>query len=226
MLTDQPIDEHNTKLSHDEACLEFEKEKFKKQYDLDKFLRGCSLLSTCIPILILILGYYFNLFAERDKKEQELKITQHTEQLRFVDKQLSEFFYPVKMRLERDTAVWEVSEVNQSKSKSKPDFVISKDIEANLLMPNHEEVMDLIKTKFHLLANPTETIELAPLLAAMNRYQRHVTIYKALYKSKDGRLPGEVCKGCEFPREFEVLINKHIKSIEKQRSELLRTSPK
>jgi hypothetical protein len=223
MSTSLSNDELNTKLSHEKECLEFEREKFNKQLALDKSLRIWSLLSTFVPLLIVILGYYLNLFADRDKKYQELKISQHTEQIRFVDKQLAEFFYPVKMRLERDNAVWEVSARNRRDEGL--NLKLSKDIEANLLMPNHEEIMDLIKTKFHLLANPTETIELAPLIAAMNRYQRHVTIYKALYQSKDKRFPASVCSGCEYPKEFEVLINKHIKNLEDQRSKLLRTKP-
>ena len=85
--------------------------------------------------------------------------------------------------------------------------------------------MELIKSRFHLLSNDSEQVDLRPLIDAMNRYQRHVTIYKALRESKDARFPLSVCSDCGYPKEFEGEIVKRIQSLETQRSKLLASRP-
>lgn len=126
------------------------------------------------------------------------------------------------MRLERDNAVWEVSAHNKA---STANLKIADDIEERLILPNHQEVMELIKSKFHLLSNDSEQVDLGPLINAMSLYQRHVTIYKALRESKDSRFPLSVCSDCGYPKAFEIEVLKRIQSLEGQRSKLLAMRP-
>jgi hypothetical protein len=206
------------KLTLERDRLDFE----NKKHDSDVSSKRWSQAATFFPIVLLILTFLLNQCADRNKQELEQKVARHTEQIRFVDKQLAEFYYPVKMRLERDNAVWELSKRND---KSPAKLKIAENIEAKMLIPNHEEVMDLIKSKFHLLQNDTELVDLNPLIAAMNRYQRHVTIYKTLRQSNDPRFPAEVCGiDCKYPKEFELQINERIKSLQEQRSRLIKKS--
>ena len=210
--------------------LGFEREKFDLQRALDerKFrsevsAKKWSQIATFVPILVVILGFYFSQTLESAKKTQEAAIAQRAARIQFVERQLSDFYYPVKMRLERDNAIWEVSAQNKS---STANLKIADDIEARLILPNHQEIMELIKGKFHLLTNDAEQVDIAPLILSMNRYQRHVTIYKALRESNDSRFPLSICEDCGYPKEFENEVYKRIQSLERQRSELLASRSK
>lgn len=218
-------DEAN-KLTIDRERLTFEQQKHNEQIALDerKFqsdqsAKKWSQAATFVPIALLILGFFLGQSADRSKKEQDRASAVQVERIRFIKKQLAEFYYPVKMRLDRDNAVWEVSAQNKN---SKSNLRLANDIEAKLIMPNHDENMELITSKFHLLSNDAEQVNLGPLIAAMNRYQRHATIYKALRESNDARFPFSVCDDCGYPKEFEEHINLRIASLETQRAMLVR----
>jgi len=235
------MDIEERKLQLDREKYDFEKLRHSESQALEErrlatevSSRRWGQLATFVPVLALVVGFFLNQSAERDKRdaannaeirrvEREVALQRHTDRLRFVERQLSDFYYPVKIRLERDNAVWEVSAQNKDSSAN---FKIATDIEGRLVLPNHDEIMDLLKNKFHLLVNDAESVDLQPLIDQMNLYQRHVTIYKALRDSKDNRYPHSVCTGCGYPKGFEEQINARIRALEAQRKSLIASMPR
>jgi hypothetical protein len=213
------------KLQLEKARFEFEKERTQRSRDFEErrfrseiSAKRWAQISTLLPLLVLVIGFQLNQFGEARKRANELRIAQSNAQLQFIDQQLAQFYYPIKIRLERDNAVWEVSARNRDAST---DLQLADDIEAKMLLPNHREILELIRNNFHLLTNQSEAADVTELLTQINRYQRHVTIYQALREANDLRMPYQVCEDCKYPTEFEVQIDKRIDDLQTQRRALM-----
>ena len=78
-------------------------------------------------------------------------------QLDYVERQLSEFYYPIYIRLRTDGAVWDTI---LARGKDDPlRKAIGEQTEKNVLLPNHEAIVAIIQSKIHL-AELDQTIKL------------------------------------------------------------------
>lgn len=129
-----------------------------------------------IGSLLLLAGYLINKSIERFKSAQSLKNELNKQrfvtQLQLLERQLSEFYWPIYLRLQKDNVVWKRL-LDRKKDKSDPLNKIGTEIETHFILPNHDEIVKIIETKIHL-AKPNEEL-LEPLLA----YMKHVAVYKA-----------------------------------------------
>lgn len=74
-----------------------------------------------------------------------------------------------------DNVFWE--RILQRKSEDPIKRSLAAEIEANFILPNHEETSKLIQSNIHLVASDKKILE------ALVRYVRHVAVYKALRSS-------------------------------------------
>lgn len=177
-----------------------------------------SPLLTLVPILAIIVGYYFNSQLEKDKSTRTHTAEVLSLKRQFIDRQLADFYYPIQMRLEKDTAVWTLA---YQLTKRSANSAFSKHIENNVLLPNHEEVIGIIGANFSLLKNGDENYDPANLIKTINHYQRHVAAFKTLRKLGIYDLnPIQVCNNCDYPRDFSKLMSARIIDLEKQRAAL------
>jgi hypothetical protein len=90
----------------------------------------------------------------------------------FKARQLTEFYWPIYVRLQKDNAVWD-----RILDQDKADEILKKvavEIETKEILPNHEQIVHTIETKIHL-AQPDRKFQ-----DALMRYVRHVAVYKAM----------------------------------------------
>ncbi len=93
-----------------------------------------------------------------------------------LEKRLSQFLWPIYLRLQRDNVVWRRildREHKDDADRSK----LAYQIESDVLLPNHTEILTIIERNMHLAGRDQELEK--ELLA----YVRHVDVYRALRKA-------------------------------------------
>ncbi len=129
-----------------------------------------------IGLLILFSGYMLNRAIEKYKAAQTLKSEiskqRFAASLQRIERQLSEFYWPMFLRLQKDNTVWRRL-LDKGKEEDNPLRRIGSKIEIDFILPNHIELVKIIETKIHL-AEPD-----AALQAALLSYIDHVAVYNA-----------------------------------------------
>ncbi len=97
-------------------------------------------------------------------------------QIEFLERQLSEFYWPFYFRLQKDNAVWKLI-LDRTKKEDMIRQNVAKEIERNFILPNHDEAVKLIEAKIHLAKADEEFLD--QLLV----YIRHVAVYSAMRSS-------------------------------------------
>jgi hypothetical protein len=77
-----------------------------RKFKAEKSARMWSQISTLVPILALIIGFFTSERLESLKSTRALKVEVLKTKRDFVSRQLTEFYYPIELRREKDTAVW------------------------------------------------------------------------------------------------------------------------
>jgi hypothetical protein len=177
-----------------------------------------------IGALLIFAGYFFNRLLEsfrtdqgkllkafeaqqtltldafRSKRsfENELAKLRDAKNLEYLERQLSEFYWPIYMRLFVHRAVWE----KVSPKQTPRDEVINRigsAIEANFILPNHEEVVRILQSNIHLAEGNT------PAFNLMLRYIRHVAVYKAIREAEcHDKMPSDLDE--PYPSELLTVI--------------------
>lgn len=167
--------------------------------------------------LLLILGYYINKTLEtyRSKKslENELAKTKHNKLIDYMDKQLSQFYWPLYIRLHIDQAIW-----SRIMDKRKDDPLlkeVAEKIENDVILPNHAEITKIIEGNIHLMeAN-------GKLFNELKAYLRHVAVYKAMRTAGcNDRFPCEL--GEPWPADLVNTVGGAAHIIQKQYDDLLK----
>ena len=129
-----------------------------------------------VGLSILFSGYMLNRAIEKYKAAQALKSEiskqRFVARLQRIERQLSEFYWPMYLRLQKDNIVWRRL-LDMVKGQDNPLSRIGSRIETDFILPNHNELVSIIETKIHL-AEPD-----AVLQAALLSYIDHVAVYKA-----------------------------------------------
>jgi hypothetical protein len=92
--------------------------------------------------------------------------------LQRVERQLSEFYWPVYLRLQKDNTVWRRL-LDKDREAEDPRSRIGSRIEADVILPNHRELVEIIEAKIHLAEAD------AALQNALLCYIDHVAVYNA-----------------------------------------------
>lgn len=202
-----------------------ERELRERDFREQRKARMWSQVATFVPIIAIILGFWVNLSLEAHKQANANVALARKMKREFVDRQLAEFYYPIKLRLEKDSAVWTLSGGLAGRVEAGERIEFSAFIEHQILIPNHDEIVRIMDTKFALLKNSDEAFtpeERKAMMAAITHYERHVATYKALRATKIPLNPIGVCRDdCSFPLEFPKFIDARIDALERQRSELM-----
>jgi hypothetical protein len=206
----------------DRLSASHERELRERDFKEQRRARIWSQIATFLPIVAIILGFYVNLSLESRKQFNADNALAKNIKREFIDRQLSELYYPIQLRLEKDTAVWTLSKNLAGRAQLATTADFSSFIEYQILLPNHEEIVKILDTKFSLLKNGDENFDPKGLQSSIAHYERHVAAYRALRTLKVQANPIDVCSDCDFPSDFRKLISERISALEEQRSDLLR----
>jgi hypothetical protein len=124
-------------------------------------------------------GFWLSRLLENVKADlalqNERKRIRGEKQLDYLERQLSEFYYPLYIGLHVDGAVW-----NTILARDRGDDLrekIGEQIEKDVLLPNHEKMISIIQSKIHLAEADQGAFDL------MLKYIRHASIYRAMRKA-------------------------------------------
>lgn len=128
-----------------------------------------------IAAVIVLIGWGLNRILEKLRSElalkNELVKLRDAKRLDFLDKQLSQFYYPLYIRLHIDGAVSRRILDNRNGDDDLRSRVGAA-IERNIILPNHDEIVKTIQANIHLAESDGLAFD------QMLRYVRHVSVYK------------------------------------------------
>jgi hypothetical protein len=143
-------------------------------------------------LLLAASVFLFDRSLKRFEHDQAVAETKRQAQVTLIERQLSEFYEPILMRLNIDTAIepW-----RQKKwSKDTTEEAIGRSVEEKLTVPNHVAIMDILQTKMGLAAADEK------LCKAIEKYYTHVALYRA---QRDLNLREDPAgRGYPWPKEF------------------------
>jgi hypothetical protein len=154
-----------------------------------------------IPLSIAIIAYLI-------KVGFELSIANRDRRFKLCERQLSEFYWPIYIRLHNNNAVW-LRLMGKDSLSNNIGNKIAERIEDEVILKNHIEIENIIKSSIHI-ALPDKI-----LIRSIKDYLKHVEIYKAIraVDIKD-TYPSEF--NAEYPRNFEKLIEKRTIQIQER----------
>jgi hypothetical protein len=134
-----------------------------------------------IGILILLAGFWLNRQLERLKDRQTQQRTIALERREFRSQQLSRFYWPIFLRLQKDRVIWQrILAVRQPAGSL--EHRLGVEVEKNIVIPNHTEIVDIIENNIHLAQANEELLDL------LQAYLNDVEIYKALREAGETQL--------------------------------------
>lgn len=103
-------------------------------------------------------------------RQEEIARIRRDKKIQLLERQLSEFYWPIYIRLEKDNLIWEkVFDKN-----SGVDPAVQKALETTHILPNHQEIMEILSSKIYL-ARASQ-----PLSRALSAYIKHIAVYQAI----------------------------------------------
>lgn len=170
-----------------------------------------------IGILVLFAGYLLNKLLERYKSrkalENELAKARDAKRLDFLDRQLSQFYYPIYMRLQIDNVVWERI-LDRRNVEDELRRKIGAAIEKNVILPNHEEIVKIMQSNIHLAVPDPRMFQV------MLQYIRHVAVFKAM-RQEECHDKDPIHLGEPWPDNLFPLIKKTVDTLQDQYNQLV-----
>lgn len=108
--------------------------------------------------------------AGRHEELRRLALNKKVERL---ERQLSEFYWPIYLRLQKDNAVWERI-LDRTDGDDELRQAVGSEIERNVVLPNHLEIVNIIETKAHLAEADGTMMKL------LQTYLRHIAVYQSM----------------------------------------------
>ncbi len=179
--------------------------------------------------ILLAIGYYLNKnlskfnndrakLLESEKQNLTLKnaIIQDKRERKLIelDNQLSEFYYPIYYRLQKDNALWRLSPKLSNKKGALP-IEANDIIEKEYILKNHLEIVSIIESKSHLIDTNPE------LHKQVKEYIKHVAIYNTIRKVDSLKQYNPIDFDSNYPKQFEILIENKITALQAEHGEIL-----
>ena len=134
--------------------------------------------------------------------------------IELLEKQLSLFYYPLLIRLEKDNATWRMI-LDKRKGDNSLKEKVGKNVESKIILPNHNEMIRIIEQNSYLCQD--ESIE-----KMLVQYIKHVAVYTSIRASGDeNTFPMNYDKSLIWPGELYNEISSNTKRLQKKLNDLL-----
>jgi hypothetical protein len=146
------------------------------------------------------------------RRKEEARKFVLDKRVRFLEQQLSQFYWPLYLHLQKENLYWErLRERTQDPESSQSRLSIQ--IESGVILPSHKEAMAVIEANLHLAGNSTVVEESL-------RYVRHVKLYEMLRAA--GIKDDPVNHGEPYPAKFFPLIHQRVNALQFEYDSLIR----
>ncbi|KQT17091.1 hypothetical protein ASG31_12130 [Chryseobacterium sp. Leaf404] len=182
-----------------------------------------------MAILILFIAFRFNKMIEKIKTsntevldlkrqksilENDLLKDKRFRKLSFLERQLSEFYWPIYIRLQKDTILFEKIPNFFSDHNTLP-IETNDYLENEVILKNHNEIVEIIESKFHL----AEADEI--LSNEFLKYIKHVTTYQAIRKISHFNHRNPIDFNEPYPPNFNDIFAENLKKIQTKYNNLV-----
>lgn len=164
---------------------------------------GFNLIEIMIPVIIGILGYLgksvYEIYVNRQKRKREL-----------LEDKLKNFYWPIYIRLKKNEDTYRLLFKGKMKTDSDSiDYKISHYVEKEVLLKNHEEILEIITNYRHLAETDTNFEQLT------DEYIKHVTIYQGFLHAGINEYPG-VKADAPYPTGIDDYFFKKTKVLQEK----------
>ncbi|QIR36299.1 hypothetical protein HCG51_05700 [Tolypothrix sp. PCC 7910] len=186
--------------------------------------------------IVLVAGYWLNkrfevfknetnekyhqrqLIAELEQQQQQqiselenqITMARHNAELEFIERQISEFYWPIYLRLEKDNVMWKRIKSLSNEQNVLPEAA-SIAIEKEFILKNHQEIVEIIESKIHLAENANNGKD---LINELLKYIKHVAVYKTIRSVKELERFNPVDMNEPFPEKLFPLIESNFRSLQ------------
>jgi hypothetical protein len=185
-----------------------------------------------IGFILVLVGFWLNkrleivrasrsliqaLIQQRQRVEDEVTVARHARRLEFLEKQLSTFYWPLYLRLEKDNVMWKRIAHLADDAKAPLPAEAGHAVERGYILPNHAEAVALIEQNAHLIDD-------RDLFAELLRYVRHVAVYQAVRGTPElmERNPRDL--GEPFPETLFLLVERKLGTLQDEYQRLLHST--
>jgi hypothetical protein len=146
------------------------------------------------------------------RRKEEARKFVLDKRVQFLEQQLSQFYWPIYLHLQKENLYWErLRERTQDPESSQSKLSIQ--IESGVILPSHKEAMAVIEANLHLAGNSSVVEESL-------RYVRHVKLYQMLRAA--GIKDDPVNHGEPYPAKFFPLIHERVNALQFEYDSLIR----
>jgi hypothetical protein len=183
--------------------------------------------------IVLIAGYWINKRFEKFKVEtnrqsaekqkifeleNQLALNRLNEELELIEKQISDFYWPIYLRLEKDNTMWQRISCLSADKNVLPGAA-SDLIEKEFILKNHQEIVEIVESKIYLAGNLASSEE---LIDELLKYIKHVAVYKTIRSVKELQKLNPISLNEPFPEKLFPLIEKKFHELQEKYEKLKR----
>jgi hypothetical protein len=144
--------------------------------------------------------------------ENQLAISRYNAELEFTERQISEFYWPIYLRLEKDNVMWKRIKSLSAEKNVLPEAA-SEVIEKDFILKNHQEIVEIIESKIHLAGDSANSKE---LINELLKYIKHVEIYKTIRSIKELQKFNPIDLDEPFPEKIFSLVENNFRDLQKR----------
>jgi hypothetical protein len=189
----------------------------EKRFKAENRNRWWTSLSIVIPIFTLLLAWHLTAISDRTKAQRDERVVALKEQRTFIQRQLSDLYFPLLLSSQMDDAFWCLSMPDAEGCKGETKERLNRKEKAawdsKQIVAIHEQTLEMLKKNFNLLRNPYEG-NIGEFLESVNHYQQNATLYDLLRANEDDRVPAQF--GFDYALKFTPQIKVRIDLLEVQ----------
>ncbi|MGI0484617.1 hypothetical protein ACN4EK_04210 [Pantanalinema rosaneae CENA516] len=148
--------------------------------------------------------------------ENQLAMERYNAELEFIEKQISEFYWPIYLRLEKDNVMWKRIKSLSPENNVLPESA-SAAIEQEFILKNHQEIVEIIESKIHLAENSANSRE---LINELVKFIKHVAIYKTIRTIDELCQVNPVDMNEPYPANLFPLIERNLRELQNRYEQL------
>jgi hypothetical protein len=151
-------------------------------------------------------------FLKRKQDAQKFSIQKKA---RFLEQQLSKFYWPIYLHLEKDNLIWERLKERDQNPES-PASKLSLQIEKDAILPNHRAAVVTIERYLHLAGD-------IAIVEDSLRYIRHVKVYEMLRSA--GLKDDPISHKEPYPNDLFAMIKERVFALQAEYDSLIGSRP-